>query len=79
MLETVRSQGSGWAPGPHCTRTLEVNEWDADFSQQRRYPRKRRAEEAMNATGRPRSPVLAEPAGVAIVVRLLLGVAERPR
>lgn len=35
-------------------------------------PLKRRAEEAMNASGSPRNPVLAEPAGVARVVRFLL-------
>ena len=35
-------------------------------------PLKHRAEEAMNASGRPRNPVLAEPAGVARVVRFLL-------
>lgn len=35
-------------------------------------PLKRSAEEAMNASGNPRNPVLAEPAGVAKVVRFLL-------
>lgn len=35
-------------------------------------PLKRNAEEAMNASGNPRNPVLAEPAGVAKVVRFLL-------
>ena len=35
-------------------------------------PLKRRAEEAMNASGRARNPVLAEPAGVARVVRFPL-------
>ena len=35
-------------------------------------PLKRRAEEAMNASGKPRNSVLAEPAGVAKVVRFLL-------
>ena len=35
-------------------------------------PLKRRAEEAMNASGRARNPVVAEPAGVARVVRFPL-------